>query len=125
MMSSCDHNLERVECLHALEGLRKAIKDLPTNRPIGKPDRIVAQSFGIRTWDEEGPYRAINRAYEYCFQERPDHKDKVENNIVRGINGMDLVAKSFEFFMDAPGIEDSRSLLVLRLNQITDLIQKV
>ncbi|KAF9505030.1 hypothetical protein BS47DRAFT_1368352 [Hydnum rufescens UP504] len=180
-----DSSPERVECLCALEGLRKAIRDLPSNIPIGKPDGIVAQAFGMRTWDEDGPYYAINKAYEYCFQPCLDRKEKVEDNIVCGINGMDLIAKSFEFFMDAPGIrgylsskslfkflsnpflnckakiwallkrdlelrnsqisfgytiwelfgknlwcvkppiEGSQSILALRINQVTDLVQKV
>ncbi|KAF9517146.1 hypothetical protein BS47DRAFT_1359893 [Hydnum rufescens UP504] len=120
-----DSSPEHVECLRTLEGLWKAIRDLPSNIPIGKPNGIVAQAFGMRTWDEDGPYYAINKAYEYCFQPCPDRKEKVEDNIVCGINGMDLIAKSFEFFMDAPGIEGSQSILALQINQVTDLVQKV
>lgn len=114
-----------IDCEKALLKFQEAINGLPSHIPVGKKDGLVATHLSVTKWGTDGPWRSFNNAFEICYQPRNDREDRVEDYIVRGIYGMDLVAKTFKHFMYAPGIEEYLSLMLLRLEQITELTHRV
>jgi len=38
------------------------------NAPVGKTTDKVYDQFTLASWDEDDPYKAIDVAYERCFQ---------------------------------------------------------
>jgi len=77
-------------------GLLKQIAIVLTKHnsiPVGKEGEKVSSEFSITAWDEDGPWKAFNNAYELCFQKGqwcPEPKE----NITRGPHGIDASDQS-------------------------------
>lgn len=108
-------------------GLLKQIAIVLTKHvkvPVGKPGDKVALEFSARAWDEDGPWRVFNMAYEHCFQKGPwclEPKD----NITQGPHGMMLVISTIQFFLNAPGMEQFLPLMVERIDTLVMLVNDV
>jgi len=108
-------------------GLLKQIAIVLTKHnsiPVGKEGDKVSSEFSITAWDEDGPWKAFNNAYEHCFQKGqwcPEPKE----NITRGPHGIMLVISKIQFFLNAPGMEPFFPLMVNQIDALNTLVNDV
>ncbi|KAF7358398.1 hypothetical protein MVEN_00889900 [Mycena venus] len=105
-----------------LKALKVRIASLPNSLPAGQEGNPLARYLGDLDIDEEGAAYTANRQWERAFQVP---EVELQQQIVRGKFGLDLVCPFLEFFSQQRGIKGTNSVGMLarriyQLNKILD-----